>query len=136
MESKFYELLLELAEIDDPEFQNQMDMSKWPELKKKIETIFKTKTRDEWCEIMEGTDVCFSPVLSFDEAIKHPHNMARNTFVEINGMPHPVPAPRFSRTSPEIKCPSPELGADTESALADWGFNSDEINTLKAEEAI
>ncbi len=136
MESKFYQLLLELAEIDDPEFDNQMEMSKWPELKTKFEAIFKTKTRDEWCKIMEGTDVCFAPVLSFDDAIKHPHNIARNTFVELGGIPHPVPAPRFSRTIPEIQCPAPELGADTESALADWGFNSDEIDTLKAEEAI
>ena len=130
IEPQFYALLIQHAALP-PEFNNQMDQSKWPELKEKIAEIFKTKTRDEWCEIMEGTDVCFSPVLSMEEAPNHPHIKARNTFVEIDGRINPAPAPRFSRTEPEIQGPPPMPGEHNEAALSDWGFTSEDISSLK-----
>ena len=83
--------------------------------------IFKTKTRDEWCEIMEGTDVCFAPVLDFTEAPQHPHNIARKTYQELDGITQPTPAPRFSRTFSEIQFGSRAAGEDTEEVLKDWG---------------
>jgi alpha-methylacyl-CoA racemase len=81
---------------------------------------------------MEGTDVCFAPVLDFDEAPKHPHNIARETFVEIDGVTQPAPAPRFSKTPGRIQSGPPGVGADTDSALADWGFTLAEIEALRA----
>jgi len=136
IEPKFYAELIRLTGIEDPDFQNQMDVTKWPELKEKITQVFKSKTRQEWCDIMEGTDVCFAPVLSFDEAINHPHNVARKTFVEVAGVIQPGPAPRFSRTKCEIRSAPPDLGADTETGLADWGFDASEIQALKDAGAI
>ena len=136
IEPKFYADLKRLAGIDDPDFENQMDMGKWPELKEKIALVFKSRTRDQWCELMEGTDVCFAPVLSFDEAMNHPHNIARKTFTEVAGIKQPAPAPRYSRTQCEIRCPPPELGADTDTALTEWGFDEDELEDLKRAGAI
>ena len=136
IEPQFYELLLKLTEIDDPDFQNQLDFSQWPQLKDKLSIVFKTKTREAWCEIMEGSDVCFAPVLSMSEAPEHPHNKQRKTFIENEGVLQPAPAPRFSRTAPEIKSPPPTPGQDTESVLADFGFSGREIESLKSSEAI
>ncbi len=136
IEPQFYALLLKHAEIEDPDFANQMDMTKWPELKEKTAKIFKTKTRDEWCNIMEGTDICFAPVLNFDEAISHPHNVERKTFVKVDDVVQAAPAPRFSRTAPEIQGPPPSPGQHNEEALKDWGFSGDEIEALKSIEAI
>jgi alpha-methylacyl-CoA racemase len=113
-----------------------MDMQKWPNLKVKLTEIFKTKSRDEWCEIMEGTDVCFAPVLSFSEAKEHPHNIARGTFIEVDGVVQPAPAPRFSRTRPEVRMGAPEPGEHNESALKDWGFADEEIKILTKQEVI
>ncbi|MBU2514914.1 CoA transferase [bacterium] len=131
IEPQFYALLLKHTGISDPDFDVQMDISKWSLLKEKLNVIFKTKTRDQWCEIMEGTDVCFAPVLTFSEATKHPHNVARNSFVEVGGIVQPAPAPRFSRTKPEIQGPPPAPGQHNESALKDWGFQEDEIINLQ-----
>jgi len=131
LEPQFYAQLLELAEIDDPDFQMQHDRSRWPQLKEKIARVFKTKTRDQWCDIMLGSDVCFAPVLSMDEAPRHPHNEARRTFVKIDGVVNPAPAPRFSRTMPEIQSPPPKPGQHNHSALADWGLSPAEIAALK-----
>ena len=136
IEPQFYALLLKLAKIDDPEFQHQMDRDRWPALKEKITDIIKTKTRDEWSDIMLGSDVCFAPVLSMEEAIHHPHNVFRKTFVEVDGVPQPAPAPRFSRTAPEIQGPPPECGEHNESALADWGISPEAVNTAKNSGAI
>ena len=130
IEPQFYALLLKLGKIDDPDFINQQDQSKWPELKAKIAGIFKSKSRDEWCEIMEGSDVCFAPVLSMEEALQHPHNIARSTFIDIDGIVQPAPAPRFSRTVPEISAPPPMPGDHNESALLDWGLAKNEIQDL------
>ena len=136
IEPQFYELLLKLTEIDDPDFQNQLDFAQWPQLKEKLSAVFKTKTREAWCEIMEGSDVCFAPVLSMSEAPEHPHNKQRKTFVENDGVLQPAPAPRFSRTEAEIKSPPPIPGQDTEKVLADFGFTTQEIESLKTSETI
>jgi len=136
IEPQFYALLLKHTGIDDPDFQDQMNPEKWPELKNKIAVIFRTKTRDQWCEIMEGTDACFTPVLSLDEAPKHPHNIARKTFVEVEGVLQPGPAPRFSRTPPEIQSSPPKPGEHTRSVLLDWGISEDQIEALKTAGAI
>jgi len=136
IEPQFYALLLETLGIDDPAFQNQMDARRWPELKARLSAVFKSRTRDEWCAVMEGTDVCFAPVLDLDEAPRHAHNVARGTFVEIEGVTQPAPAPRFSRTAPAIQSPPAIAGEHTEEVLADWGFSADEIGALKHNGAI
>lgn len=136
LEPQFYKLLLKLAEIDDPVFKNQLDIFKWPEMKEKMAVIFKSKTRDEWCEIMEGTDACFAPVLSFDEAINHPHNVEREVFIDVDGVMQPAPAPRFSRTKPEVRWGAPDPGDHNDSAFSDWGFSADELNMLNKEDVI
>ncbi len=122
IEPQFYALLLEKAEITDPAFQAQLDAKQWPALKEKLAALFKTRSRDEWCAVMEGTDICFAPVLDLGEAPEHPHNKARNTFVEADGVLQPAPAPRFSRTRSEIQGPPPQPGAHNEEVLKDWGI--------------
>jgi alpha-methylacyl-CoA racemase len=122
IEPQFYGLLLEKCGITDPAFNAQWDRSQWPELKNRLAEVFKTKTREEWRELMEGTDVCFAPILDLEEAPEHPHNKARETFVVREGVVQPAPAPRFSRTKPEIKSPPPIPGEHTESILAELGI--------------
>jgi len=121
IEPQFYALLLEKTGITDPAFQAQMNRAEWPALKAKLAAVFKTKSRDEWCEIMAATDVCFGPVLSIEEAPKHPHNAARKTFVEMGGVVQPAPAPRFSATPGAIQRPPPSIGAHNAEVLAEWG---------------
>jgi alpha-methylacyl-CoA racemase len=121
IEPQFYALLIEKAGLTDPGFQSQMDRSRWPELKAKLAATIKTKTRDEWRQLMEATDVCFAPVLGLKEAPAHPHNAARQTFVEVAGVVQPAPAPRFSATPGAIQGPAPAIGAHTAEVLADWG---------------
>ena len=106
---------------DDPDFARQMDQSMWPGLKDRLREVFRGKTRDEWCAIMEATDVCFAPVLTMSEAAAHPHNVERRTFVEANGHMQPAPAPRFSRTVPQIGRASAHPGQHTEEVLREWG---------------
>lgn len=136
IEPQFYALLLEKTGIDDPEFQKQHDRSAWPGLREKLAQVIAQKTRDEWTAIMGGTDVCFAPVLDLDEAPNHPHNLARETFVELGGVIQPAPAPRFSATPGKIQGPPPAIGAHDREALTDWGFSSDEIDALKAAGAL
>jgi len=136
IEPQFYALLLKLADIQDEELKNQMAMDRWPDWKEKIAAVFKTKTRDQWCDIMEGTDVCFAPVLSFDEVKDHPHNKSRQSFIEVEGVLQPAPAPRFSRTHPEMRYPPPHMGEHNEEALKDWGFPPEEIESLIANDVI
>jgi alpha-methylacyl-CoA racemase len=131
IEPQFYAELLRLAGLeDDEEFGSQMDRTRWPHLKERIGELFRTRTRAEWCEIMEHTDVCFAPVLRMDEAARHPHNVARGTFVEQFGLTQPAPAPRFSRTEPTIDRPPAHDGQHTVEVLADWGLSSDRIEAL------
>jgi len=136
IEAKFYEELLELSGLKGQELPNQMDRTAWPALKQQLTKIFKSKTRDEWCKIMEGSDVCFAPVLSMEEAPKHPHNRHRDTFVEVEGVVQPGPAPRFSRTPGKVQRPPASPGEHTEEALRDWGFSAVDLEKLRAQGAI
>ena len=136
IEPQFYALLLEKTGVDATEFSAQQDRGRWAEYQEKLTKVFLTKTRDEWTEIMAGTDVCFAPVLTLAEAPKHPHNVARQTFVEIDGVIQPAPAPRFSATPGEIQGPPPAIGADNVGALGDWGFSSSEIEALQTAGAL
>jgi len=131
IEPKFYALLLEKTGLtDDPDFAAQRDKTKWPELSEKLTAIFKTKTRDEWCALMEGTDVCFAPVLSMSEAPHHPHNAARGTFVDVGGKLQPAPAPRFSVTATRPPQQAPQVGDDTAAVLKELGHDSAQIQQL------
>jgi alpha-methylacyl-CoA racemase len=137
IERQFCEELIELSGLkDEADWPHQMDKSQWPRMKARVAEIFKEKTRDEWCEIMEHTDVCFAPVLSLSEAPKHPHNVERGTFVERNGIVQPAPAPRFSRTPGEIQRPPSFPGQHTDEALAEWGVDTDRIAKLRESGAI
>ncbi len=131
IEPQFYALLVEKAGLDKERFAPQMDASQWPDLKRELTEVFKSKTRDEWCGIMEGTDVCFAPVLSIFEAPDHPHNKARGTFVELDGVVQPAPAPRFSRTAPAISHSAPPPGRDSAAVLSACGFSDEEIAGLR-----
>jgi len=132
IEPQFYKELMEKTGITDPAFTAQMDRSAWPALKEKLAAVLKTKTRDEWDAIMLGSDVCYAPVLSLAEAPKHPHNVARQTFVEIGGVTQPAPAPRFSRTVPETK---PVVPVDNQGSFAAWGMSKSDIEALQAASA-
>jgi len=136
LEPQFYAELLRLTGLDQEELPAQMDRESWSGMKQRLAQVFKAKTRDEWCEIMEGTDVCFAPVLSISEAPEHPHNRARGTFVEVEGVVQPGPAPRFSGTPAEIQGPPPLPGQHTEDVLLDWGFSSDEVGKLQQTGAV
>jgi alpha-methylacyl-CoA racemase len=132
IEPQFYALLLEKTGITDPQFKHQMSRDDWPELRSKLAVIIRTRTRDEWCALLDGTDVCFAPVLTLDEAPGHPHNAARQTFVSVDGVAQPAPAPRFSATPGAIQSPPPGIGAHNGSALGDWGFSVTDIAELHA----
>ena len=133
-EPQFYELLCDLIGVEQGAIREQrMDPERWPEFKERFSEIFKTRTRDEWSAILEGTDVCFGPVLDFDEAPKHPHNVARGAFVEIDRVVQPAPAPRFSRTASSVPTAPPVAGENNDDALSDGGFTQDEITELKAD---
>jgi len=131
IEPQFYALLLEKTGITDPEFQAQMDRSKWPDLHDRLAAVIEMKTRDEWCAIMDASDVCFAPVLNLAEAPLHPHNVARETFVTLDGVVQPAPAPRFSKTPGRVAGPPPAIGAHTRSALEDWGLADETIRALE-----
>jgi alpha-methylacyl-CoA racemase len=133
IEPQFYAELLQKIGIDDPEFQRQMDATQWPQLKRKLAERFESKTRDEWTQILEGSDACFAPVLDMNEAPLHGHNRARQTFVEIDGVVQPAPAPRFSRTPPEVARTSASDRENTETSLREWGFSEQQVARLKLE---
>lgn len=137
IEPQFYALLLEHSGLgQDEDLPRQMDRSRWPELKQRVAEIFKTKTRDEWCEIMEGTDVCFAPVLSLEEAPEHPHMRHRKTFIDVAGVKQPAPAPRFSRTAAEVVRPPSFEGQHTDEVLGSFEFSAEKIASLRADKAI
>jgi alpha-methylacyl-CoA racemase len=122
IEPAFYALLREkLGIAGDPMFDGQMNASQWFDLSEQLQTIFAARTRDEWVSLLEGTDVCFAPVLDFDEAALHPHNRARASHVIVSGMQQPAPAPRFSRTPAAAPADPPAIGGDTAAVLSDWG---------------
>ena len=130
LEPQFYAELLRLVGLDeDP--SAQMDRSRWPATRERLAATFRTRTRDEWCRLLEGTDACVAPVLSMREAPGHPHNAARGTFTEVAGVVQPAPAPRFSRTPSAVARPPAHPGEHTDEALADWGFGADELARLR-----
>jgi alpha-methylacyl-CoA racemase len=131
IEPQFYALLIQLCGIDDPAFQAQRDPHGWPILKYRLADVFRTKTREEWCALMEGTDVCFAPVLDWDEAPEHPHNRSRETFIKVDGVTQPAPAPRFSRTPPDRPAAPATPGSDGDAILHDWGFERLAIDELR-----
>lgn len=133
IEPQFYDELRRIAGLkDDAEFDRQMDRSAWPSLKAKLTDLFKTKTRDEWCALMEHTDICFAPVLSLGEAPDHPHNQARRTFVEVGGDLQPAPAPRYSATATAIPKPAVAPGNDTDDILRGIEMTDADIANLRA----
>jgi alpha-methylacyl-CoA racemase len=137
IEAQFYaELIRGLGLEGDASFPPQMSRDQWPAMKARFAEIFKSKTRDEWSEIFDGTDACVVPVLSPWEAHLHPHNVARSTFVDVNGTVQPAPAPRFSRTPSSISKPPSPPGADTISALVEWGVAQDVVTKLRESGAL
>jgi alpha-methylacyl-CoA racemase len=125
IEPQFYAQLLQLTGLaGDAEFANQQDRSMWPKLKQRLTAVFATKSQAQWCQIMEGTDVCFAPVLTMSEAAKHPHNMARQTFIEVDGVAQPAPAPRFSRTDATVSHGPVVAGENTREVLQSWGVKN------------
>ena len=136
IEPQFYALLCQIAELDEKVFSKQMSRDLWPEQKEEIKKIFLNKTRDEWCELMEGTDVCFAPVLDMSEAPQHPHNKERKTFIDLEGVIQPAPAPRFSRTEPEVVSSPSIVGEHTNEVLSSIGLSEEDISTLKTSGAV
>ncbi|MGH9244359.1 MAG: CaiB/BaiF CoA transferase family protein, partial [Acidimicrobiales bacterium] len=138
IEPQFYaELLrytgLEQAHADGEVLPHQMDKTQWDAMKERLRGIFRSKTRNEWCEIMEGTDVCFAPVLRMSEAAQHPHNVARATFIERDGIVQPAPAPRFSATPGEVQRPPSHAGQHTDEVLGEWlDLDGDAVAKLRA----
>ena len=132
IEPKFYQLLREITPLEDSIFDDQLSRESWPEQKKALKEIFLKKIQQEWCDLMEGTDICFAPVLNMAEAPEHPHNKARDTFIELEGIVQPAPAPRFSRTVPEVYPAPAYVGEHTEEVLKSIGMQDSDIEGLKA----
>ncbi|WP_322050149.1 CaiB/BaiF CoA transferase family protein [Paraburkholderia bannensis] len=135
-EARFWRNMLELLGLAQADMPDQHDTSRWPEMREKFATIFRTRTRDEWCALAEGREACFSPVLSMTEAPAHPHLRARGTFVERDGIVQPAPAPRFSRTPGAVQRPPAKPGEHTTEALLDWGFSAGELDALRESRVI
>tara|TARA_B100000579_G_scaffold432624_1_gene449799 strand:- start:310 stop:1443 length:1134 start_codon:yes stop_codon:yes gene_type:complete len=135
IEPQFYSLLREKMNIDEDIFDNQMDKASWPALRDNLETRFKEKTRDEWCEIMEGTDICFAPVLSMSEAINHKHNVERNSFFELDNVFQPSPAPKFSYSKSEVSHPPVKVGTHTKEIMTSLGLE-DKVSDFLSQQII
>ena len=136
IEGQFYAELREKLGLDDDKWGAQNDKRQWVDFKTELAAIFKTRTRDEWSALIEGSDVCYAPVLSMTEAPNHPHNRERGTFTEVAGVVQPRPAPRFSRTDGEITRPPPHAGQHSDELLAEFGFSLDEVETLRSAGAV
>jgi alpha-methylacyl-CoA racemase len=130
IEPHFYTVLLDKAQIADPDLQNPYDKARWPEQRQKLEAIFARKSRDEWCALLEGTDACFAPILDITEAPHHPHNIARGSYIEVDGLMQPGPAPKFSETPGAVQRGAPNVGEHTEAALREWGLSAGEVEAL------
>lgn len=136
IEPQFFAKLLALTGTVDESFAQRWDKAQWPRQKEGLAALFARRTREEWCRLLEGSDACFSPVLDMAEAPQHPHNAARHTFVEIDGVTQPAPAPRFSRTPPPMPSAPSNPGQDSDAILRDWGFTAESIEALRAGEVI
>jgi alpha-methylacyl-CoA racemase len=130
IEAKFYSQLLERLGLTGVALPDQNDRAGWPALRERFAAAFRARTRDEWSRILEGSDACFAPVLTFREAAAHPHAVARNAHVTIGGVTQPAPAPRFSRTPGAARGAPPERGERGREALADWGFSPEDVKNL------
>ena len=136
IEPQFYAELLDKLGLDAERFGKQNDRDLWPELSAEIAAVVRMKTRDEWDAILESSDVCYAPVLTVDEAIRHPHNVARGTFIDVGGITQPGPAPRLSRTPGEVRRPPAHAGQHTDEVLSEAGFDDDEVAALRASGAV
>jgi len=136
IEKKFFDMTMDKLGIDARQWEDHHDKSGWPEMARQIGAAFLRGARSEWCEIFEGTDACVSPVLNFEEATSHHHNVARNNLLDFDGFHQPAPAPVFSKTPGAIQCAPPEFGAHTETALAEWGLSKEDIAELSRQKAI
>lgn len=136
IEPKFFAELARRIGLDARFVAAQNDRSQWPALREAIATIVRGRTRQAWCDLLEGTDACFAPVLTIGEAARHPHAVARGGYVEVEGAVQPAPAPRFDRSVPEPVRPAPEIGAHTHEVLAQAGFSHSDIQALQAAGAI
>jgi alpha-methylacyl-CoA racemase len=138
IEPQFYAELLRLSGLDQrDDLPHQMDRARWGEAKTIVAEVFRSKTQAEWNELMEASDACYAPVLTMSEALEHPHNVARGSFVEVAGLPQPAPAPRFSRTPGEVQRPPAHSGQHTDEILADWlGADAEQVAKLRADGAV
>ena len=131
LEPRFFATLAGVLGLSPEDRARHMSPGEWPLLRGALSAAFRTKTRDEWCALLGETDSCVAPVLSWAEAKGHPHLKARGTFVDIDGVTQPAPAPRFSRTQPAVPHVAHEKGADTDAALRDWGFTQADLDALE-----
>jgi alpha-methylacyl-CoA racemase len=131
IENRFYSNLLKILQLDDIDPATQMDQSRWQEVATRLKAVFLTRTRDQWCELFDGSETCVTPILGLSEVAGHPHNQARQTFVEVDGIPQPAPAPRFSRTCSEISRPAAAPEADLRRVLREWGASEKVLTALK-----
>ncbi len=136
IEPQFYALLMHHAALDPATFGGQHDRERWPEMTAALAEVIMTKTQAEWCDIMEGTDACFAPVLNFMDAPRHPANVAREVYIEVDGVTQPAPSPRFSRTPANVRHGAHGIGEDTDATLADMGFEEQEIASLRESGAV
>lgn len=132
LEPSFFKQFCDKVGLYNIDLGQHMSPKQWAEFKPRIADLFRTKTRDQWCELLEGSDCCFAPVLDWDEAPAHPHNRARATYIEVDGVVQPAPAPRFSRTPGEVQRPPAAKGMDTDAVLADLGYHAEDIASLRA----
>ncbi|MGY2114900.1 CaiB/BaiF CoA transferase family protein [Nocardia gipuzkoensis] len=135
-ESRFWRNLLRIMGIDESEMPGQHDKSQWPAMQERFAAVFRTRTRDEWCALAEGQEACLTPVLSLTEAPRNAHLRVRGTFIDVEGVAQPAPAPRFSRTPGAIQRPPAEPGEHTDEVLSDWGFTPAELTALRDQGAI
>jgi len=133
IENRFYRNLLDVLGLDDIDPATQHDQSQWEDVRKKIQAVFETRSRDEWCEVLEGTETCCTPILNMSEVTAHPHNVSRETFVSIDGITQPAPAPRFSRTVSNIASPAGPIRDDLQQVLREWGASAETLAKLPKE---
>jgi alpha-methylacyl-CoA racemase len=133
IEERFWTELIKVLDLDPDDVAGRIDPTQWPAVREKLAAVIKTRTRDEWAKLAEGTDACLTPVLSPTEALSHPHNVARNTFVDVDGAPQPAPAPKFDRTPAGMPAAPHEPRSDTADVLAELGLSAAEIEALRTD---
>jgi alpha-methylacyl-CoA racemase len=130
IEDKFFAELASRLKL--PDLPAQHDRSRWPEMRRRFAEVFRGKTRDDWCRVFDGSDACFAPVLTWSEARSHHHSAARSAYLNVGGVNQPAPAPRFSRTAPDVPQPPPERGQGGRAALAAWGVDDAQAKRLES----